>query len=73
MKIVSFENDAATVVLRALEVRTLRNALREVLRKPGPAPAPLEDRLGVEREDVEGLADTLSAVFDQVDPGDLDD
>ncbi|HEY7214872.1 MAG TPA: hypothetical protein VIC28_09590 [Thermoanaerobaculia bacterium] len=72
MKVVSFDGDEATVRLKALEIRTLRNALREVLRKPGPSSGTLEERLGAEREQVAGLADTLSAVFDQVDPGDLD-
>jgi hypothetical protein len=71
MKVVSFDGDAATVRLTALEIRTLRNAVREVLRKPGPTPGTLEERLGAEREQVAGLADTLNAVFDQVDPGDL--
>jgi hypothetical protein len=68
MKVISFEGDAATVQLKALEIRTLRNALREALKAPGD----LEDRLGAEREQVAGLADTLNAVFDQVDPGDLE-
>lgn len=68
MKVISFDGDAATVQLKALEIRTLRNALREVLRAPGDP----EERLGAEREDVAGLADTLNAIFDQVDPGDLD-
>lgn len=68
MKVISFDGDAATVQLKALEIRTLRNALREVLRTPRD----LEERLGAEREHVAGLADTLNAVFDQVDPGDLD-
>ncbi len=68
MKVLSFDGDAATVQLQALEIRTVRNALREVLRTP----LDLEERLGAEREQVAGLADTLNAVFDQVDPGDLD-
>lgn len=68
MKVVSFDGDAATVQLKALEIRTLRNAVREALRSPRD----LEERLGAEREQVAGLADTLNAVFDQVDPGDLD-
>jgi hypothetical protein len=72
MKVLSFDGDAATVRLKALEIRTLRNALREVLRPPGPTRSSLEERLGAEREQIEGLADTLNAVFDQVDPGDLD-
>lgn len=72
MKVLSFEGDAASLRLTALEIRTLRNALREVLRPPGPARDSLEERLGAEREQVAGLADMLSAVFDQVDPGDLD-
>jgi hypothetical protein len=46
--------------------------LREVLRPPGPVREPLEERLGAEREQIAGLADTLTAVFDQVDPGDLE-
>jgi hypothetical protein len=71
MKVLSFDGDAATVQLKALEIRTLRNALREVLRPPGPARASLEERLGAEREQIEGLADTLAALFYQVDPGDL--
>jgi hypothetical protein len=71
MKVLSFDGDAASLQLKALEIRTLRNALREVLRPPGPARGSLEDRLGTEREQIEGLADTLSAIFDQVDPGDL--
>jgi hypothetical protein len=71
MKVVSFDGDAATLQLKALEIRTLRNALREILRPPGPAREPLEDRLGAEREQIAGLADTLTAIFDQVDPGDL--
>lgn len=72
MKVISFDGDAASLRLTALEIRTLRNALREVLRAPGPVREPLEERLGAEREQIAGLADTLSAVFDQVDPGDLD-
>jgi len=71
MKVLSFDGDAATLQLKALEIRTLRNALREVLRPPGPARGSLEDRLGAEHEQVQGLADTLNAIFDQVDPGDL--
>jgi len=71
MKVLSFDGDAATLQLKALEIRTLRNALREILRPPGPAREPLEERLGAEREQVQGLADTLNAIFDQVDPGDL--
>jgi len=67
MKIVSFDGDTATTQLKALEIRTLRNALREVLLGKGD----LEERLGAPREVVEGLRDTLDAVFDQVDPGDL--
>ena len=72
MKVLSFDGDAATVRLTALEIRTLRNALREVLRPSGPARDSPEERLGAEREQIAGLADTLTAVFDQVDPGDLD-
>jgi hypothetical protein len=72
MKVLSFDGDAATLQLKALEIRTLRNALREVLRPPGPVRGSPEDRLGAEREQVQGLADTLNAIFDQVDPGDLD-
>jgi hypothetical protein len=72
MKVISFDGDAATLQLKALEIRTLRNAVREVLRPPGPVRDSLEERLGAEREQIAGLADTLSAVFDQVDPGDLD-
>ncbi|HEV8579475.1 MAG TPA: hypothetical protein VGX68_10375 [Thermoanaerobaculia bacterium] len=68
MKVISFDGDAATLQLKSLEIRTLRNALHEALR----VRADLEERLGAEREVVEGLADTLNAVFDQVDPGDLD-
>jgi hypothetical protein len=71
VKVISFEGDAASLRLTALEIRTLRNALREVLRPPGPTRGSLEERLGAEREQVEGLADTLNAVFYQVDPGDL--
>jgi hypothetical protein len=71
MKVVSFEGDAAILRLTALEIRTLRNAVREVLRPPGPVRQSLEERLGAERELIAGLADTLNAVFDQVDPGDL--
>ncbi|MBW8874435.1 MAG: hypothetical protein JF614_05690 [Acidobacteria bacterium] len=67
MKILSFDGDAATVQLKALEIRTLRNAVREALRGPGDA----EERFGAPREMVEGLRDTLDAVFDQVDPGDI--
>jgi len=72
MKVLSFDGDAATLQLKALEIRTVRNALREVLRPPGPVRGSLEERLGTEREQVQGLADTLNAIFDQVDPGDLD-
>ena len=46
MKVISFDGDAATLKLTALEIRTLRNALREVLRPPGPGREPLEERLG---------------------------
>jgi hypothetical protein len=67
MKIDSFDGDAATVQLKALEIRTLRNAVREALLGLGD----VEERLGAAREVVEGLRDTLDAVFDQVDPGDL--
>jgi hypothetical protein len=72
MKVISFDGDAATLRLTALEIRTLRNALREVFRPSGPARDSLEERLGAEREQIAGLADTLTAIFDQVDPGDLD-
>jgi hypothetical protein len=67
MKILSFDGDAATVQLKALEIRTLRNAVREALHGPGDP----EERLGAPREVAEGLRDTLDAVFDQVDPGDI--
>ncbi|HYX24640.1 MAG TPA: hypothetical protein VFC23_10850 [Thermoanaerobaculia bacterium] len=67
MKILSFDGDAATVQLKALEIRTLRNTVREALGGPGDP----EERLGAPREVVEGLRDTLDAVFDQVDPGDI--
>ena len=68
MRVISFDGDAATLQIKALEIRILRNALREALRSRGD----FEERLGAERALVEGLADTLNAVFDQVDPGDLD-
>ncbi|HEX4962803.1 MAG TPA: hypothetical protein VF173_18350 [Thermoanaerobaculia bacterium] len=67
MKILSFDGDAATAQVKALEIRLLRDAVAEALRAPGD----LEERLGAPREVVEGLRDTLAAVFDQVDPGDL--
>jgi hypothetical protein len=67
MKILSFDGDVATVQLKALEIRTLRNAVRVALQGAGDP----EERLGAPREVVEGLLDTLSAVFDQVDPGDI--
>jgi hypothetical protein len=67
MRIVSFDADVATVQLKALEVRILRDALGEVAAGKGD----LEDRFGVERDQVEGLRDTLAAIFDQIDPGDL--
>lgn len=69
MKILSFDGDTVTLDLKALEIRTLRNALAELLARP--LPRDFEDRLGVEREYVEGLRDSLDALFDQVDPGDL--
>jgi len=69
MKILSYEGDAATLQLKALEIRTLRNALAELLARP--LPLDFEDRLGAEREYIEGLRDSLAALFDQVDPGDL--
>lgn len=69
MKILSYEGDAATLQLKALEIRTLRNVVAELLARPGPRD--LEDRLGAEREYIEGLRDSLAALFDQVDPGDL--
>jgi hypothetical protein len=67
MKIDAFDGDTATVQLKALEIRTLRNAVREALLGKGD----FEERLGAPREMVVGLGDTLDAVFDQVDPGDL--
>lgn len=69
MKILSYEGDAATLQLKALEIRTLRNVVAELLARP--LPPDFEDRLGAEREYVEGLRDSLDALFDQVDPGDL--
>jgi hypothetical protein len=69
MKILSYEGDAATLQLKALEIRTLRNSLAELLARP--LPRDFEDRLGAEREYVEGLRDSFAALFDQVDPGDL--
>ncbi|HSF43851.1 MAG TPA: hypothetical protein VLQ45_05595 [Thermoanaerobaculia bacterium] len=69
MKILSYEGDAATLQLKALEIRTLRNVVAELLARP--LPRDFEDRLGAEREYVEGLRDSLDALFDQVDPGDL--
>ncbi|HSF41690.1 MAG TPA: hypothetical protein VLT87_17960 [Thermoanaerobaculia bacterium] len=69
MKILSFDGDTVTLDLKALEIRTLRNVVAELLARP--LPRDFEDRLGVEREYVEGLRDSLDALFDQVDPGDL--
>ncbi|HKV07280.1 MAG TPA: hypothetical protein VJ725_04015 [Thermoanaerobaculia bacterium] len=69
MKILSYEGDASTLQMKAVEVRTLRNALAELLARPWPRD--FEDRLGVEREYIEGLRDSFSALFDQIDPGDL--
>jgi hypothetical protein len=67
MRIDSFDGDTATVQLKALEVRILRDALSEAAAGKGD----LEERFGVERDQIEGLRDTLAAVFDQIDPGDL--
>lgn len=67
MRIDSFDGDTATVQLKALEVRILRDALGEVAAGKGD----FEDRFGVERDQIEGMRDTLAAVFDQIDPGDL--
>ena len=69
MKILSYDGDAATLQLKALEVRTLRNALAELLARPWPRD--FEDRLGAERDYLEGLRDSCAALFDQIDPGDL--
>jgi hypothetical protein len=69
MKILSYEGDAATLQLKAVEVRTLRNALAELLARPWPRD--FEDRLGAERDSIEGLRDACAALFDQIDPGDL--
>lgn len=69
MKILSYEGDAATLQLKAVEIRTLRNILAEVLARPWPRD--FEDRLGAERDHIEGLRDSFAALFDQVDPGDL--
>ena len=69
MKILSYEGDASTLQMKAAEVRTLRNALAELLARPWPRD--FEDRLGAEREYIEGLRDSFSALFDQIDPGDL--
>lgn len=68
MKVISFDGEAATLQIKALEIRTLRNALREALRTRGD----ISKCASADREVVEGLADTLNAVFDQVDPGELD-